>query len=515
MKKELSRTEIIDYIIFVIRKRLILLISIGLLTFALILFLTYLKTPTWEGSSTILIERSSKQTLSIFKDFNIPVRGSDFADNFNLLDILNGQNTASRIVEEFALDERLKNKRLHPKEIRSKIKNFIVDIILSPITLLQKIGLMSKSEKNWHDKAVEDFLNDWTDIEAVEGTSTLEIVVNGETPVLAMDIANRMVDLLIERTQEFTRDGARGSYNYLAEQLSNAEEKLGQAESAMSSFMKKEDYFFIEEEKKMMMAKLGKFETELLSAQKRGKELEARLDTITKELEKQKNNIVPSTIIAKYPIANELQSSLINMEIKLASVLQEKRIEHPDVMMLKAAIQKNEQKLNSIVQNVIQSRTESINPIFQGLIERVIAIKADRDANIARENALEGIIKNLRTELYALPEKELEWNRLQRTLDLNRSVYNAMKGRMEKLAIEQQSMINEYNIRILDSAYVSKSAESDSPNWLLTIIIGMYLSLVFSFGSIFIFEYFNDAVTFPQDVEKTLAMPLLGSVPAY
>lgn len=515
MKTELSRAEIIDYIVFVIRKRFFLLSAIGFFTFALILFLTYLRTPTWEGISTILIERSSKQTLSIFKDFNIPVRGSNIADNFNLQDILTGQNMTSQIVDEFALDERLRNKRLYPEQLRSKIKNFIIDIILSPLALLQKIGLLQKGEKNWHDKAVEDFMEDWTDIEAVEGTSTIQIIINGETPALSMDIANRMGELLIEKTQDFTRDGARASYNYLAEQLSNAEEKLSSAELDISTFMKDHDYFFIDEEKKIMMAKLGKFETELLSAGKKGKELEAQLKTITTELEKQKKNIVMSTIIAKNPVANDLQSSLLSMEIKLASLLQEKKIEHPEVMRLSVAIETNKQKLNSIVQHVTQSRTESLNPISQGLIERVITIKADRDANTARRDALENIIRTLRVELYALPEKELEFARLQRVLDLNRTVYQAMRGRLEKLAIEQHTMINEYNIRILDSAYVSQSAESDSPNWLLTIIIGVFLSLVFSLGSIFVVEYFNDTVVFPQDVEKTLTMPLLGSVPSY
>lgn len=515
MKAELSRAELIDYITYVIHKRLFLLSAIGLSTFALILFLTYLRTPIWEGASSILIERSSKQTLSIFKDFNIPVRGSVLPDNFNLVDILTGQNMASEIVAEFALDERLKNKRSNPKQLRSKLKNLIVDIILFPQTVLQKIGLLKKGEKNWHDKAVEDFMDDWIDIEAVEGTSTIEVLVKGETSALAMDISNRMVELLTEKTQEFTRYGARSSYNYLAEQLSNAEQKLSAAELDISTFMKDQNYFSIEEEKKMMITKLSNFQTELLSTQKKDRELEAQLKTITAEMEKHKKNIVLSKIIAKNPIASELQSSLAKMEIQLASLMQEKKSEHPEVMMLTAAIKTNKRKLNSMVQDVIQSRTESLNPIFKGLIERVIAIKADRDANIARQGALKKIIRNLRVELNALPDKELEMARLQRELDLNRSVYQAMRARLEKLAIEQHTMINEYNIRVLNSAYVSKGAEADSPNWLLTIIIGIFLSTVFGFGSIFVIEYFNDAIVFPQDVEKELTMPLLGSVPSY
>jgi uncharacterized protein involved in exopolysaccharide biosynthesis len=277
--------------------------------------------------------------------------------------------------------------------------------------------------------------------------------------------------------------------------------------------MRENGVVFIEEEKKLKTARLSRFETELLEATKRRRELEAQLFTIKRELERQQRRVILSKIIAQNPVVSELQSSLLNMEIKLASLLQEKREEHPDVMNLKAAIQENREKLNSIVQNITQSQTETVNPIFQGLLEREIALKAEIGANRARQTALAEIIRGLRVDLKTLPGKEFEFARLQRVLELNRGVYNSMKGRIEKLAIEQESMINEYNIRVLDRAYVSKSADNDSPNWLLHIVVGLFLSCAFGFGAVLMREYLSDAVTSPKDVERILDMPLLGTVP--
>lgn len=515
MQTDFSKHELMNYALFVIRKRKVLVLSIGLATFLSIIVFTFLITPTWEGTTKVLIERSSKQSLSVFKDVNLPVGGNIGlnSDALDLLSLLTGENMAYDVVKEFSLDERLRNKRFHPTTLRERIKNLIVDILLSPKTALQKIGLLEKVEKNWLDEAAEDFLEDWEDIEEEEGTSVISITVYGETPRLAMDIANRMVELLRERTQSFTREGARASYDFVQNQMIAAEENLKSAEEALGKFKEENAIVNMEQEKGLKTAKLNEFESELLATSKQRKELEARLFEINTELERQQEKIILSTIIAKNPVVTELEQNLVNLEIKLASLFIEKKEEHPDAQILRAGIQKSKDKLKSAMENIVQSQTESINPIFQDLLDRAIILRTESFALEAREQALQKIIDDLKAVLKELPTKELELARLQTILDINRSVYDTLKTRLGRLAIEQESMISEYNIRVLDRAYVSDSVDYDWPIWPLNIIAGLFLAIVFGFGSAFLAEYWNDAIINHQDLERDISLPFLGDIP--
>ncbi len=92
MQTQSSKSDTMRYVVFVILKRKGLLCLTGLVTFFSIIFFSYLINPTWEGLSQIVVERNSKQQLSIFKDVNQPVHegGGESATALNLLPVLSG-----------------------------------------------------------------------------------------------------------------------------------------------------------------------------------------------------------------------------------------------------------------------------------------------------------------------------------------------------------------------------------------------------------------------------------------
>ncbi len=143
--------------------------------------------------------------------------------------------------------------------------------------MLQKLGILQGAEKNWVDEAAEDFMEDWVDVEVEEGISVIYVTVYGENQQLAMNISNRMVELLSERTQSFSKHGATSSYGYVEKQLADAEAKLREAETALVAFKKKNDIILMDEAKKAQFAKLDRFRSELVSTLKEQKEIAARL----------------------------------------------------------------------------------------------------------------------------------------------------------------------------------------------------------------------------------------------
>ncbi|MBI5234441.1 MAG: hypothetical protein HY880_08815 [Deltaproteobacteria bacterium] len=517
MNKEASKTEILNYIWFVLAKRKWLLAAVFLSTVVSLLFFTYLITPLWEAKASVLVERSSKQSLSVFKDVNPTIMTMTGAgsDASNLIPILMGENMAYEIVREFKLDELGKGKRFDPKNFREKAKNWIVDIAMTPRYILQAVGILEAGEKSWIDSAAEDFIEDWQDIESEEGTSVVDITIYGETPQLAMDIANRMVELLMEKTQGFTREGASAPYKHVEAQLLAAEREMRMAEDEVVRFKKENNIVLLEEEKRVKIAKLDAYEAELLNTEKLRKEFESRLKQIVKEFEGQSEKVVVSTLVARNPLLIELEGELKDNEIKLAALLVDKKEGHPDVQKIKIQIEQSKEAIRSAVESITQSKTESFNPTYQQLVAKAIDSRTDSIAFAAREGALRVILERLRGELRVLPEKELALARLEQALDVAKAVYQALKTRLQQMVVEKESGIGEYNIRVLDRAYVSSLDSYDWPSWIIAILVALFMGSVFGLGAVFVIEYWNESVIGPRDVEKCIGVPCLGSVPEF
>lgn len=67
------------------------------------------------------------------------------------------------------------------------------------------------------------------------------------------------------------------------------------------------------------------------------------------------------------------------------------------------------------------------------------------------------------------------------------------------------------NIQILDAAQLPTSP--DSPKPMLNIAIAFFLGLMVSIGLIFLLEYMDNTVKSPDDLEKILDLPVIGSIP--
>jgi capsular polysaccharide biosynthesis protein len=67
------------------------------------------------------------------------------------------------------------------------------------------------------------------------------------------------------------------------------------------------------------------------------------------------------------------------------------------------------------------------------------------------------------------------------------------------------------NVQILDPAMLPTGP--DSPRPMLNIAIAFFLGLMVSVGLIFLLEYLDNTVKYPEDIEKLLGLPMMGAIP--
>ncbi|MGL4762352.1 MAG: YveK family protein [Sarcina sp.] len=87
-------------------------------------------------------------------------------------------------------------------------------------------------------------------------------------------------------------------------------------------------------------------------------------------------------------------------------------------------------------------------------------------------------------------------------------VINSVIREFEK---KSKELIPNGNIQIIETAEIPENPIG--PNKQLNIIIGFMLGMMVSLGIVFLLEYLNNTVKNAQELEKILAVPVLGTIP--
>lgn len=73
------------------------------------------------------------------------------------------------------------------------------------------------------------------------------------------------------------------------------------------------------------------------------------------------------------------------------------------------------------------------------------------------------------------------------------------------------SIMNIENIQVIDKAEIPLKPSKPKP--ITNMAIAFILGIMFSLFTIFIYEYFDNRVKTPTDIEKNLSLPIIGTVP--
>jgi capsular exopolysaccharide synthesis family protein len=138
------------------------------------------------------------------------------------------------------------------------------------------------------------------------------------------------------------------------------------------------------------------------------------------------------------------------------------------------------------------------------------ALRSEYSAAVNRENALQNRVNSLKGDLLDLRERSIQYTILQREVDTNRSLYDALLQRFKEVGVAGGVGTNA--VSVVDRAEVPSAPFS--PNLPLNIAIGLLSGLLLGFSAAFAIEWIDDTVKTPDDVTAKLGITPLGVVPA-
>ncbi|WP_267414706.1 MULTISPECIES: polysaccharide biosynthesis tyrosine autokinase [unclassified Sphingomonas] len=193
--------------------------------------------------------------------------------------------------------------------------------------------------------------------------------------------------------------------------------------------------------------------------------------------------------------AAPLRSQIAALEAEYQQKLQTFRPDYPEMVALRA-------RIDALRQSVI-SETRTANT------DRVGSLRQDYMAAHAEEDRLRAQVSSLSNSLLSQRGERIRYNILQRDVDTNRTLYDALLQRYKEIGVA--GGIGTAVASVVDQGAIPTGAFS--PNLYLNLLIGVLLGLLIGMLAAVALEFINDTIKSPDDVRTKLNLPFLGGIP--
>ncbi len=133
----------------------------------------------------------------------------------------------------------------------------------------------------------------------------------------------------------------------------------------------------------------------------------------------------------------------------------------------------------------------------------------DYHAAVDRENKLKGRVDGLKGNILDLRRRSIQYNIFQRDADTNRQLYDGLLQRYKEIGVAGGVGVN--NVSVVDTAEIPE--KPSSPRLILNLALSLLAGMVVGGLAAFSLEQIDEAIADPGEVERELALPLLGAIP--
>ena len=169
--------------------------------------------------------------------------------------------------------------------------------------------------------------------------------------------------------------------------------------------------------------------------------------------------------------------------------------DHPDMLSLKARMTEIDRQIGREQSKVASGKNTSL--------------LAEYRAATAAESSLRGQVAGLKGSVLDLRGRSIQYNILQRDVDTNRALYDALLQRYKEIGIG--AGVGTSPVTIVDRAQVPD--KPFKPRILLHLAAGLALGLLGGIAAAFVLEFLNDTIKTREDVKTKLGVACLGMIP--
>jgi capsular exopolysaccharide synthesis family protein len=339
------------------------------------------------------------------------------------------------------------------------------------------------------------------EVTPLRGSTLIIIGYSDRDPALAARIINAFAQGFIDSSLERNYNATAFARQFLQSRLNATRVKLEASERALVDYARTQNILSLSSGASATGDKEGPTSSsqDSLSAQSLvayNQALTAATgDRIAAEQAYRQGGSAASATAESNPAVQQLRSQLAGLQADYQQKLGTFRPDYPELVALR-------QRIDSI-RGAIASESGKISGAQRQ------TLRAAYEAARGREQQLQGQVNSFRSNVLDLRNRGIQYNILQRDLDTNRSIYDALLQRFKEIGAS--SGIGESQAAIVDRGVPPSSPFV--PNVYQNLGIGLLIGLIVGLGTAFAIEFIDDTIKTPDDVINKLKIPVLGVVP--
>ena len=470
-----------------LRRRLVLMVSVGAVVLAAVIVITLQMTPLYKATSSVLLD-VRKQTVVDMKAV-VADAPPDASMVETEVQVLKSRRLAENVVNKLKLDDNPEfNKALRKGGVGSAVKRALAGFnkAAAPVDAQQRMAQLKQRETH---EAVVDTLMDRTNVERVGLTYVIEISATSEKPELAAQIANAYADAYMTSQLDGKFDATRRANDWLSDRLAGLRTQVQQSEAAVEQY-KTANNLLSASGTTLTEQEISTYNQQLASARAEVAEREARVSTARKQLAKGSVGDDVGEALGSQVIQN-LRAQRAAVSGRVADLAGRYGPRHPE--MLKA-----------------QRELDDIDQQIRSEIVRIISnLEAQAEVARTRANAINGSLAGARGTLSTNNNASVKLRELELNAESVRGVYESFLNRFKETS--QQPGLDVSEARVMSLAKVP--TDQNSPKIILNIAIGIILAGMFGLAAAIIAEMTDTGLGTGEEVEPRTGVPYIGAVP--
>ena len=328
-------------------------------------------------------------------------------------------------------------------------------------------------------------------VSPVADTNLVKISFATPDPHLSAELANAHVAAYEREQNRMRGHQSEEAQHFLHDKLADIKEQLAKSEAALNDYRRNKGIIpgliSVDGKDAVVLDRLADLNKQLTEAQVARIALEAQVQQINRHDYGSLPQVMQDTTI------QELQKQLNELYGQAAALSSQFKESYPPLAKLKAQIGAAEARLKLAINNVVSG------------------IETQYNAAKGKEAELQAEMGRQRTETLNLNDAAAQYAILQREVDTNRELYNAVLTRMKDVEVvsgDQHTLVS-----IINSAEVPTSPTT--PRKTRDMLMSLIFGLACGIGLAFLLDFLDNTLKNPEEAENYLRLPSLGVVPEF
>ena len=458
----------------IMQKRRWTILSILLITLALVLIVTIKERPIYRANTLLEIEKENPNIPTVQELFQL----ADVSDNYleTQYKVLQSDTLARRVIDQMHLDQ---VKEFNPPKDGWFWTNAHAAAPTSG----------SPVDSETQQTVLREF-QDRLSVDPVRRSRLVQVSFESQDPEVAAKALNFLASNYVQQNLESRWDDAQKASEWLSQQLGSFKAKLEKSEDDLQHYAQVNGLLFLESEKgdteNIVDERLRQLQDELTKAQADRYQRES----LYRLTEAGDYSSLPGVVDNK--LMQDLSARLADLEREKAALTPTFTNDYPQVKQIQSQV-------DDIQGTLDQERKRAA----QGIVDDYLAA-------VRRENLVREAFVQQQSQANLVAARAVQYNILKREVDTNKQLYEGLLQRLKEAGVS--AGMNASNIRIVDAAVPPTKPVSPRP--ILNLGLALFMGLGGGIGMAFLQEHLDNTLKNSDDIERVLHVPALALIPS-